>query len=116
MAYSRHTFLAMKKVAAKHRFNTIGDDNDSLFLKEEGEKQWDASDASKETAGEKTVSNSLTTLISECHQKLGVGLTHVKAYSRFIIVKKKRSMGIDSKTGKEDVKWWKVRRAIGCHR
>lgn len=84
-AYGRHTLRYMQQLAEKHGFEIVAGDTDSLFLSGGND-------------------SSLAKFISDCQQELGVEVEHEKTYAKFANIKKKHYIGIDSSTGKPDIK------------
>jgi len=84
-AYGRYTFRYMQKLAQKYVFEIIAGDTDSLFL----------SGGSDE---------SLQDFINHCQRERGIEVEHQRTFSKFMSIKKKHYIGIDSVTGEAVVK------------
>ncbi|MEP0826091.1 MAG: hypothetical protein HRF40_11455 [Nitrososphaera sp.] len=84
-AYGRYTLRHMQTLAKEYGFETCAGDTDSLFL----------------SAGS---DESLQRFIDRCQQELGVEVEHQRTFRKFLNIKKKHYIGIDSSTGQPVVK------------
>jgi DNA polymerase, archaea type len=84
-AYGRHTLHQMQGLAKEYGFEIVAGDTDSLFL----------SGASNE---------SLQQFLKKCQRELAVEVDHQRTFSKFLNIKKKHYIGIDSVTGDPIVK------------
>jgi DNA polymerase, archaea type len=86
-AYGRATLRYMQELAQSYGFEVIAGDTDSLFILD------------KERGNE-----NLQNFINHCHQGRSIEVEHQRTFSKFLSIKKKHYIGIDSITGEAIVK------------
>jgi DNA polymerase, archaea type len=87
-AYGRNTLSYMQELAQRYGFEVIAGDTDSLFL--------------SDRRGEDN--KNLLEFINQCHEERGIEVEHQRTFSKFLSIKKKHYIGIDSGAGQSIVK------------
>ena len=88
-AYGRGTLRYMQELAQRYGFEVIARDTDSLFLL-----------SKKEQSGNERLQD----FINHCQRERSIKVEHQRTFNKFLSIKKKHYIGIDSLTGEAVVK------------